>query len=137
MITADVRQALDGIYPANVATCSASGMPNVTTISQVWYVDPTHVALSHQFFNKTKANLQENPYAVIRIIGDQARNWEIRGRYLRTETSGPIFDQMALKLKAIATFMNKEDVFKLKGADIFEVLNVRECQEYFGEGETE
>jgi predicted pyridoxine 5'-phosphate oxidase superfamily flavin-nucleotide-binding protein len=137
MMTEDIRIAMDWIYPAAIATCSAKGIPNVTTISQVWYVDDQHVALSHQFFNKTKANLKDNPNAVVRVIGIKGRMWELHVRYLRTETSGSTYDHMAMKLKAIASFMGMEEVFRLVGADVYEVLQVRECTEYWDEGDPE
>jgi predicted pyridoxine 5'-phosphate oxidase superfamily flavin-nucleotide-binding protein len=126
---------MDGIYPAAIATCSQEGVPNVATISQVWYVDECHVALSRQFFNKTKANLEQNPKAVVRVIGMQGRMWEMQVHFLRTETSGTTFEQMALKLKAIASYMGMEEVFRLTGADIYEVLQVRECTEYWEEAD--
>ena len=53
MITEQHLPAMQGLIPACVTTCSAAGEPNTTVISQVWYVDEDHVALSHQFFNKT------------------------------------------------------------------------------------
>lgn len=134
MIAPIVREAMDTIYPSNLATCSAEGVPNLTILSQVWYVDERHIALSHQYFNKSKANVAANPHAVVRITGNDARMWELRVRYLRMETSGDTFDQMKLKLEAIASYMGMTDVFLLKGADIYEVLRVRECTEHWKAG---
>ena len=62
MITEEHLPALQGMFPSWVTTCSASGEPNTTVISQVWYVDEEHVALSFQFFNKTKKNIEEKSY---------------------------------------------------------------------------
>ncbi len=52
-----LRPCLEGVIPATLATCSAEGIPNATYVSQMQYVDPRHVALSFQFFNKTRENL--------------------------------------------------------------------------------
>jgi adenylate cyclase len=48
-----------------MATCAADGTPNITYLSQIQYVDPDHVGLSFQFFNKTRANVLANPYAQV------------------------------------------------------------------------
>ena len=55
--TDGLRRALEGIMASVLATCDADGVPNVSMISQVHYVDPDRVALSYQFFNKTRRNL--------------------------------------------------------------------------------
>ena len=59
----EIRAALNNGVPALMVTCSADGTPNVTVLSQVYWVDETHVALSFQFFSKTIKNVRENPRA--------------------------------------------------------------------------
>ena len=56
-----------GLLPAQLFTCSADGIPNAAYLSHVDYVDPTHVALSYQFFNKSRRNISENPYACVSV----------------------------------------------------------------------
>ena len=57
----DVRDSLEGVVPWLRATCAPDGTPNVAYISQVDYVDSEHVALSFQFFNKTRAQHARQP----------------------------------------------------------------------------
>jgi hypothetical protein len=38
-LPAEIRPALENGMPAVMVTCSADGIPNVTVISQVYYVD--------------------------------------------------------------------------------------------------
>ena len=61
----ELTPCFQGIIPSFIATSDAHGVPNVTYLSQVYFVDEHHVALSCQFFNKTRRNLDENPYACV------------------------------------------------------------------------
>ncbi len=58
-----IRECLEGAVPSIVATCDPDGTPNASYASQVHYVDGQHVALSYQFFNKTRQNILANPRA--------------------------------------------------------------------------
>ena len=96
-------------------TCSRDGMPNAAYLSHVDYVDATHVALSFQFFNKSRRNIAENPHALVRVIDpDTKQGWELRLKFERSETSGPIFDRMALRIEAIASYCGLKGIFKLQ-----------------------
>lgn len=125
-ITEDIKSALQGIIPSAFVTCSGDGVPNISYISQVFYVDDDHVALSHQFFNKSVRNFHENPNAVALVVNpESAKQWKIYLRFSRSETDGDMFERMSAQLEAIATMMGMEDIFRLKAAEVFEILDIQ------------
>jgi len=121
----EVREVMANGVPVVVATCSADGAPNVAIVSQVYYVDETHVALSCQFFNKTTRNVRENPKASI-ILNDveHRRRWMLAVEFDHSETEGPIFDEMDMTIEAIASATGMSGIFKLKSADLYAVKSV-------------
>jgi hypothetical protein len=124
-ITEEVMPSLQGVIPSSMATCSLQGIPNNTAVSQVFYVDETHVAISHQFFNKTIRNINENPFAC--LVVTCPINYKLRKlllRFVESKTTGEIFDNMKLQLDVIASMQHKEGVFVLQSADIYEVISL-------------
>ncbi len=125
MIPADAKPSMQGAFQSILATCNSDGTPNITSVSQVWYVDESHVAVSFQFFNKTVANLRDNPHAAIRLFDPTGKDhWGLDVKFVRAETEGTVFDQMEMQLEAIASMSGMQDVFKLRGAHIYEVLRI-------------
>ena len=123
-----------GLIPATLYTCSNDGVPNAAYLSHVEYVDPAHVALSFQFFNKSRRNIAENPHAFVRVLDpDTSQGWCLRLRYVRSDTCGPVFDRMALRIEAIASYCGLKGIFKLLAADIYEVLAIEAAEEEVGE----
>ena len=121
----EIKAAMQGVIPSHVVTCSADGTPNASALSQVYYVDADHVALSHQFFNKTKRNVQENPKAAVWLIHPESFDtWDLELEFDRSETSGPIFVALDMQIEAIASMVGMKGIFKLKAADIFRVVSV-------------
>lgn len=117
-----LASCFQGIIPAMFFTCSADGVPNVAYLSHVEYVDPAHVALSFQFFNKSRRNIVENPNALVHLLDpDTAQGWALRLWFVRSETTGPLFERMALRIEAIASYTGLKGVFKLLAADVFRV----------------
>lgn len=120
-----IRPCFEGGVPAMLATCAADGTPNVTYCSQVHYVDRGHVALTFQFFNKTRENILANPRATVLVTHpDTVAQYLLHLRYLRTEAQGPVFEAMRARLSGIASHTGMAGVFRLLGADIYEVLQV-------------
>jgi hypothetical protein len=121
----EIKAAMQGVIPSHVVTCAADGTPNASAISQVYYVDGDHVALSHQFFNKTKRNLEENPQAAVWLIHPETFDtWDLELAFDHSETSGPVFDTMNMQIEAIASIVGMKGIFKLRAADIFRVVSV-------------
>lgn len=121
----DIRPCLEGIIPAQIATCAPDGTPNVAYLSQVYYADERHVALSFQFFNKTRQNILANPHATLLLLHPQTfAFYRLQLRYLHTLTEGGLFEGMRAQLAGIASHSGMAEVFELKGADIYEVLDI-------------
>ena len=121
-----IRDCFEGAIPAVIATCSPDGTPNVAFLSQVHYVDEDHVALSFQFFSKTRENVLANPRAMAQVIRPETgAHYYLPLQYLRTETEGPLFEYMKAKLAGIASHTGMSKVFRLRGADVYRVLEIQ------------
>lgn len=121
-----IRDAFDSAIPAIMATSDLEGMPNVAYLSQVQYIDSRHIALSYQFFNKTRQNILANPQARLLVVHPvTAARYCLTLRYLRTETAGALFESLKAKLAGIASHTGMSGVFRLLGADVFCVEQIK------------
>jgi len=125
----DIPECFEGVIPSMMTTCSLEGEPNITEISQVHLVDDRHVALSHQFFNKTQRNVRENPYASVLVFSPRTyEQYRLQLRFDHPESEGPLFDEMAARLQVIASHTGMSGVFRLLAADVYEVLSAEQMQ---------
>ena len=120
-----MRPAMTGLIPTCMTSATPYGEPNTTYITQVWYVDAQHLAISCQFFNKTTRNVRANPYvSVMTTCPETYAMWRVRARYVESQTEGPLFDEMADQLAVIASMAGMADVFALLSADVYAVDEV-------------
>ncbi|MES1263646.1 MAG: GAF domain-containing protein [Peristeroidobacter soli] len=121
-----VRRMMEGVIPPTMCTASADRMPNVSYLSLAEYVDPLHIALSYQFFNRSRENVLatrraaltlDDPYTGAGVV--------LQLEYLRTETEGPVFERLRAKLMGVASHAGMDQVFHLRGADIYRVVELR------------
>lgn len=137
MKLSSIARCFQGVIPGVVASSDATGMPNVTYVSQVYLIDDQHVALSCQFFNKTRRNLDENPNTTVEIYDPVTMQaYRLRLRFLRSEKTGPLFDTMSMRIQAIASHTGMEGIFRLIAADIFEVIRAEKVEGFLLESET-
>jgi hypothetical protein len=89
-------------------------------------VDEEHVALSFQFFNKTKKNIAENPYAFATIVNPGTLEmYNLELEFDHSETDSELFDDMDMKLEAIASMSGMSGIFNLKAADVYKVKSLK------------
>lgn len=120
-----IRNCFEGFVPSVIATCESDGTPNVSLLSQVHYVDPEHVALTYQFFNKTRRNVLTNRAASVRVVDPvSVAQYRLTLEYQETQTEGPLFETMKAKLAGIASHSGMEGVFRLLGSDLYRVLSI-------------
>lgn len=119
----DLEHCFEGMIPPVIATCSATGEPNVTYLSSLAVVDDEHLAASNQFFSKTVANLIENPHASVLVHDhDSGVMYRITLRFERRDTAGPTFETLARRIEAVAALTGMESTFRLRSADVYRVL---------------
>lgn len=138
MKLSSIHRCFQGVVPSVVATTDAHGLPNVTYVSQIHLIDDRHVALSQQFFNKTRRNLAENPHAAAEVYDPVSfQAYRMKLRFLRSEKEGPLFESMKMRIQAIASHTGMEGVFRLIAADVFEVTHVEKVEGFLTDAPAE
>jgi hypothetical protein len=122
---ADIERCFGGAIPAILTTASSAGVPNVMYVSRAHQVDDSRIALSNQFMSKTARNLVANPRADL-VLMDPITHDEFRLSlvYERTDRRGHVFDRLRADVEALAALEGMQDVFRLRAADIFRVLDI-------------
>jgi adenylate cyclase len=126
---ASLAHCFQGVVPSVVCTTDADGVPNVVFVSQVYGVDDRRVALSRQFFSKTTRNLEATRRAAVEVMDPLTlQAYRLRLRFTGSDTSGPLFETMALRIQAIASHTGMSGIFRLIAADVFEVERVQNVE---------
>lgn len=121
-----IRDSFEGIMPSVIATTDATGMPNLSYLSHVHYVDSDHVALSNQFFSKTAANVALRGRASVAVLdGRTGVQHSLDLVFESSAQSGPIFDRVSAQLDVMASLQGKSHMLKLRAVDIYKVEDCR------------
>ena len=122
----DVRRLLEGVIPPAMCSVAEDGMPHIAYLSHAEYVDENHVALTYQFFNRSRANVLATGRVALMVEDPvTGAGLVLQLRYLRTELEGPVFARLHAKLAGIAAHTGMEKVFHLRGADLYRVEALR------------
>src|SRR5262245_21027624 len=94
-------------------------------LSRAHRVDDERIALSNQFLSKTARNLAANPRADLLLVDPIAHDeYRLSLQYERTDRRGHVFDRLRADIDALAALVGMQDVFRLRAADIFRVLDI-------------
>ena len=105
-----------------MATASENGIPNVVPIGAKKVLDDETILISDQYFNKTLANLKENPQVALTFWDLETHDsYQIKGA-ITIETSGEVFEQTAAWIEEIAKARNVP--MKSKGAVVLKITDI-------------
>jgi adenylate cyclase len=123
----DLEHCFGGAIPATLTTASADGMPNVMYLSRAHQVDDERIALSNQFMSKTSRNLSVNPRADLLLLDPHTHDeFRLTLQYERTDRRGHVFDRLRADIDSLAALVGMQDVFRLRAADIFRVVEIEQ-----------
>ncbi len=123
----DLRNSFEGVIPAIIGTLDGDGMPNISYLSHVYYVDDSHVALSNQFFSKTADNVKQTGVATVMVVDPTSGGQHVLDlQFERSCDDGDIFEQVSTHLDVMSMLHGVADVMKLRSADIYRVSAVRQ-----------
>jgi adenylate cyclase len=128
-----IRRMLEGLIPPAMCSVSIDGTPHVNFLSHAEYVDPDHIALSYQFFNASRRNVLATRRIAL-AVDDPLTGLGVvmQLEYERTDADGPVFERIKAKLAGIAAHTGMEHAFRLKGADVYRVLEIEQVDESAG-----
>ncbi|MBT8489585.1 MAG: pyridoxamine 5'-phosphate oxidase family protein [Deltaproteobacteria bacterium] len=103
-----------------LATASKEGIPNVVVLGAKKIIDDETILISDQYFDKTLANMKENPRAAV-TVWEKTEGYQIKGT-VTVETSGPRFDETARWIEDLGKKFNIP--LKSKGAVILKITDI-------------
>ena len=119
----DVRQTLEKQKPIPLATASKSGVPNVVFIGLLKIIDDETLMLADNFFNKTAANLEENPkISIVCYNSETKKSFQIKGSTTVCK-EGDNFEQMRTWVKGISPKLPAKACVMVKIEEVYNAMS--------------
>jgi predicted pyridoxine 5'-phosphate oxidase superfamily flavin-nucleotide-binding protein len=115
-----MREIFENQQVVVLATASKNGVPNVVPIAAKKIIDNETILISDQFFNKTLANMKDNPQVAL-TFWDKYEGYQIKGR-ATIETSGQLYQDTARWIEELGKQLNKP--IKSKGAVVVKITEI-------------
>jgi len=118
-LTDEIRESLAATKLVFLATSSKDRTPNVVPVGAFRILDDATLLISDQYFNKTLANLKENPKASISWWGEKS-GFQIKGT-VTIHTNDEIFQQDVAWMKELRPQLKPKSAVILKITDVYHV----------------
>jgi len=118
-LTDEIRESLEGTKIVFFATSAKNGIPNVVPIGAFKTLDNGTLLVSDQFFNKTLANMKENPKAALSWWGEKG-GFQIKGT-VTIHTNDEVFKQDVAWMKDLRPSLKPKSAVILKITDVYQV----------------
>ena len=119
-LTDEIKESLAASKLAFLATSAKDRTPNVVPIAAFKVLDDATLLISDQFFNKTLANMKENPQAAISWWGEKA-GFQIKGK-VTIHTDGEIWRQNVAWMKELRPSLKPKGAVVMKITDVYAVI---------------
>jgi predicted pyridoxine 5'-phosphate oxidase superfamily flavin-nucleotide-binding protein len=120
ILTDEIKESLAATKLAFFATAGTDRTPNVVPIGAFRVLDDTSLLISDQFFNKTLANLKENPKAAISWWGEKA-GFQVKGT-VTIHTDGEIWRQDVAWMKELRPNLKPKGAVVMKITGVYSVI---------------
>ncbi|MBN2514904.1 MAG: pyridoxamine 5'-phosphate oxidase family protein [Deltaproteobacteria bacterium] len=115
-----VKEIFQKQHDVVLATASKEGIPNVVVVGAKKIIDDETILISDQYFDKTLANMKENPRAAV-TVWEKTEGYQIKGM-VSIETSGPRFEETMRWIEDLGKKFNVH--LKSKGAVILKITDI-------------
>ncbi|OPY35346.1 MAG: Pyridoxamine 5'-phosphate oxidase [Methanoregula sp. PtaU1.Bin051] len=116
-LTQEIKESLKAAKIAFLATSSKKGIPNNVPIAAFKDLDDGTLLISDQFFNKTLANMKENPAIALTWWGD-AGGFQIKGT-VTLHTDGEVFKKNVAWMKEAWPKFTPKSAVLVKITDVY------------------
>jgi uncharacterized protein len=118
-LTSEIKDSLTGTKTIFLATSSKTSVPNVVPIGAFKLLDDETLLISDQFFNKTLANMQENPKIALSWWGEKG-GFQLKGS-VTLHTQDDIFRQDVAWMKELRPNLTPKSAVVMKIAEAYHV----------------
>lgn len=118
-LTPEIKEALAAVKLVYLATASKKGVPNAVPVGAFKLLDDETMLISDQFFNKTLANLKENPYAAVTFWGEKG-GFQVKGT-TAIHTGDEVFKKDAAWVKELKSTLVAKSAVVLKIDGVYQI----------------